>query len=75
VFTQTELIYLSDEQLRLLRNSIYANHGYIFKSRELADYFAPFRLHRPNPSFSESEFSETEKTNLQNIIAEENWRK
>lgn len=33
---------ISKPQLRILRNAIYAMHGYKFKSADLADYFARF---------------------------------
>ena len=69
------LILLTHEQLRLLRNSIYANHGYIFRSQDLIEYFDRFRLHKSNASFSENEFSEIERANLENIINQENRRK
>lgn len=37
--THEDLANLSKSQLRLLRNEIYARHGYIFKSKDLQDYF------------------------------------
>jgi hypothetical protein len=75
IIDNEKLILLSDYQLRILRNSLYANHGYIFNSQDLRDYFNKYKLHRPNGAFSENDFSEIEKTNLKNIIDEENWRK
>lgn len=35
------------EQLRLLRNAIFAYHGYIFKSDDLRWYFNQFRWYNP----------------------------
>jgi hypothetical protein len=75
IISTDNLILLTQEQLRLLRNSIYANHGYIFNSQDLKEYFNEFKLHRPNENFNENDFSEIERINLQNIINEENWRK
>ncbi|GGF29478.1 hypothetical protein GCM10010954_30730 [Halobacillus andaensis] len=35
-----ELTHLTKNELRLARNEIFARHGYIFKSKELRDYFS-----------------------------------
>ena len=69
-----ELELLNKEQLRILRNSIYAYHGYSFKSIELRDYFRKQEWYKINEKFSADNFSEKEKINLQNIIAEEKRR-
>ena len=37
--TEQDLRGLSDEELRLARNEIYARHGRKFKNKELQDYF------------------------------------
>lgn len=36
-----------------MRNSIYARHGYIFKRKDLADYFSQFPWYTPTTSNSE----------------------
>lgn len=38
--TDSDLAGFSKAQLRIMRNEIYARHGYIFKSKDLKDYFA-----------------------------------
>lgn len=43
-----ELSHLTKSNLRLLRNEIFARHGYIFKSQELTDYFSTFGWYKPN---------------------------
>lgn len=37
--TDEDLRYMSKHELRLLRNEIFARHGYIFKSRDLQEHF------------------------------------
>lgn len=53
----------SKESLRLLRNLIYAKHGYKFKSDELNKLFSDFDWYKPNDNFSEDSFTYYE-TNL-----------
>jgi hypothetical protein len=57
------------EDLRVLRNEIYARHGRIFKDKELQKYFEAQTWYRPNPDFKDDMLSETESKNLA-IIAE-----
>ena len=37
--TYDDIAYLSSSELRIRRNEIYARHGYIFKSKDLRNYF------------------------------------
>lgn len=37
--TYDDVAYLSAKELRIMRNEIYARHGYIFKSKDLRTYF------------------------------------
>jgi hypothetical protein len=69
-----ELSLLKKEQLRILRNSIFAYHGYRFNSVDLRNYFEKQRWYKINENFSENVFSENERINLQNILAEESRR-
>jgi hypothetical protein len=74
LITFDELVLLNKEQLRILRNSIYAYHGYVFRSIDLRDYFNSQEWYKLNNYFSENLFSENERINLENIIGEENKR-
>lgn len=72
-------IWYSKEQLRLVRNAIYALHGYSFKSKDLQEYFNKVGRnwnppYKENPNFSESDFSEIERTNINNLLEEEKRR-
>lgn len=63
---------LSKFQLRLLRNEIYARHGYVFQSKELNDYFSKKSWYKPDPSIREIKLSEIEQTNIDLIKSYEN---
>lgn len=60
------------EDLRVLRNEIYARHGRIFKNAELQKMFEAFAWYKPNPDFKDEMLSETESKNLVSIKEAEN---
>jgi hypothetical protein len=66
-----EMIFLTNRQLRVMRNAFYAQYGYIFRSKELQDIFTDQTLegfyYRPNPDFSESMLTETDRANMETI--------
>lgn len=55
---------LFTEDLRVLRNEIYARRGRIFKDAELQKYFAAQTWYQPNPDFKDEQLSEIEFKNL-----------
>jgi len=55
---------MSASQLWLLRNEIYARHGYVFQSKVLNDYFSCKSWYKPDPSIKEITLSETEQANI-----------
>ena len=55
---------LFTEDLRVLRNEIYARRGRIFKDAELQKYFAAQSWYQPNADFKDEMLNETEITNL-----------
>lgn len=55
------------EDLRVLRNEIYARHGRIFKDAELQKTFAAMDWYKPNPEFKDEMLSEIESKNLVSI--------
>ncbi len=59
--------------LRVMRNSILAKHGYMFSSRDLADYFAsqPWFSPRPSNDGVLDELSLVESLNIELIKCEE----
>lgn len=79
ITTSDELSIYKKDQLRIIRNAIYALHGYPFKSSDLQEYFKnvgkewnpPYKI---NPDFSEDDLSDIEKQNIKTILEEENKR-
>lgn len=66
----SDLVALSDYELRLARNEIFARYGYIFKSQELLNYFNTTSWYVPSISvenFNSSVFNEYEKYNVEFI--------
>lgn len=59
------------EDLRVLRNEIYARRGRVFKDPELQKYFAVQAWYVPNPDFKDEMLSEVESENLKKIKAAE----
>ncbi|MFK2826632.1 YARHG domain-containing protein [Bacillus sp. B190/17] len=62
--TYDDLAGFSQNELRLARNEIFARHGYVFKSKDLRNYFNSQAWYSPNPSFRESSLSAVEKSNV-----------
>ena len=72
--TNADLNGLSEWQIRIARNEIYARHGRIFKSDDLADYFASKSWYTPSVSadqFDNSYLNSIEIENLKLITAYE----
>lgn len=67
---------LSDSDLRILRNSFFAIHGYSFNSHDLHDYFSQYIWYIPDPNINEQSINlnQWEQDRLDKIIAEENRR-
>lgn len=59
--------------LRIIRNTIYAQHGYIFKSTDLKERFSQFDWYMPNPNLKMEDIKLTniEKRLLEEIIEKE----
>ncbi|MEO7538614.1 MAG: YARHG domain-containing protein [Pyrinomonadaceae bacterium] len=60
------------EDLRVLRNEIYARHGRVFKDKELQKFFDAQSWYKPDPEFKDEMLGEIEVQNLGKIrLAEE----
>ena len=68
---ESDFYDMSLEDLRILRNSIYARHGYIFKSEELKAFFSQYDWYHPTSTNVSSELSKIEKKNVEFIKAHE----
>lgn len=65
--TAADLAGLSAGDLRLLRNAIFAMHGYKFKSADLQEYFSAFPWYNATYSDVTAKLSPTEKANVETI--------
>ncbi|MBR4326211.1 MAG: YARHG domain-containing protein, partial [Bacteroidales bacterium] len=68
----SELDYFSKAQLRVMRNEIYARHGYVFSSADLKAHFAKMSWYKPLNDNSKVQLSELEQLNVDLIKAWEN---
>ncbi|MBV8855943.1 MAG: YARHG domain-containing protein [Acidobacteria bacterium] len=69
--TEEMLKGLSLNELRLLRNEVYARHGRQFKTEWLAQYFWSQPWYEAREDNKEPELSETDKKNIETIVAYE----
>ena len=65
--TDETLGALFAEDLRVLRNEIYARHGRVFKDAKLQQYFETQSWYTANPDFKDDQLNETEVANLAKI--------
>ena len=68
---------LTRDEVALVRNEIYARHGYVFQTEPFKTYFGNKDWYYPDESFSESDFNSIEKANKDFIVKYEKdkgWR-
>ena len=65
--TDETLGALFAEDLRVLRNEIYARHGRVFKDVKLQKYFEAQSWYKANPEFKDDQLNKIEITNLAKI--------
>ncbi|MCA9528089.1 MAG: YARHG domain-containing protein, partial [Myxococcales bacterium] len=70
--TNAQLANMSRRDLRLLRNMIYARHGYTFKSELLGDYFASFDWYTADPAYTTARLTRLDWRNIKVIKSLEN---
>jgi hypothetical protein len=69
--TEPMLANVSINDLRLLRNEVYARHGRPFQTTWLAEYFRSEPWYAPRKDFSDAELSATERANIAIITKRE----
>lgn len=62
-----DLTSLSREELRRLRNAVYARHGRTFDSADLQRYFDSRPWYKPRYDYNESDLTQTDRANIQLI--------
>lgn len=70
--TNDDLYHLNKNELRLLRNEIFARKGYIFSSQEMRDYFSQFDWYVPRYKNVYNQLNNVEKFNIDKIKEHEN---
>lgn len=65
--TSSDLNYLSSYQLKIMRNEIFARHGYIFKTTDMKNYFSNQRWYDPRYNNVDNLLTSTEKQNIELI--------
>jgi hypothetical protein len=71
---ESELTTLSREELRRLRNAVYARHGRTFDSADLQRYFEGRSWYKPRSDYTEAELTESDHANIKLIQTVENSR-
>ncbi len=77
IITEEYLNTLSEAEIALIRNEIYARHGYEFSNESFATYFSGKSWYEPNPNFSEDLLNDIEMKNKSIIVEYEKaqgWR-
>lgn len=65
--SEGDLAYKSCFELQVMRNEIFARHGYIFKTDDMRSYFSQQSWYRPRAADVSGELSAVEKSNAQVI--------
>jgi hypothetical protein len=67
IVTEDQLYDFSKEEVALIRNEIFARHGYVFKNPKYKEYFGSKSWYQPNKNFSDKVFNAIEKANIETI--------
>lgn len=70
--SEEALVSLNQHQLKILRNQVFANHGYKFRSDELKKYFSSCLWYTEREGFSTKSLNDVEKYNTALIKDYEN---
>lgn len=69
--TESDLAGMNNNQLRLMRNYIFARHGYIFSDQALTQHFSQYPWYKPTSKDVLGKFNSYEKKNVAIIKAHE----
>lgn len=67
ILTESDLVGMGSKELRIMRNWIFARHGYIFRTQELKDYFSRYPWYNPRYTDVSSMLSDVEIRNAEFI--------
>lgn len=68
----SELMEMTKRELKIMRNEIFARHGYIFKTKDMKNYFSAQNWYRPMYSNVTNRITIIEKKNIDLIKSFEN---
>jgi small-conductance mechanosensitive channel len=68
----SELSDMTERELKIMRNEIFARHGYIFKTKDMKNYFSAQSWYRPMYSNVTNRITIIEKKNIDLIKSFEN---
>jgi hypothetical protein len=74
VIHDLDLAVLTKRELRILRNTIFAKHGMIFRSNDLTIHFSKFNWYRPLHNNVDEQLTYIDKINISNIQTFENMK-
>ncbi len=75
LITESELTSYSKEELSIMRNEIFARHGYIFKRADLKEYFSQKTWYNPQYTNVDKYLTAIERQNVAVIQKVEKKRK
>lgn len=65
--TEEDLMFMDPTTMRLMRNAIFANHNYIFKSADLAEFYSHYSWYVPTKKDVAAEMNQVELFNIKFI--------
>ncbi|MFZ9942671.1 MAG: YARHG domain-containing protein [Bacteroidia bacterium] len=63
-----DISHLTKDEMTIMRNEIFARHGYTFKTQWLQDYFSKYSWYRPLYTDVSYQLSEIERANVKFIL-------
>lgn len=67
ILTYDDVAYLNKDELNIMRNEIFARHGFIFKTEKMIEYFIKQSWYRPMYSDVNASLTTIEQKNIQFI--------
>ncbi|WP_299437593.1 YARHG domain-containing protein [uncultured Aquimarina sp.] len=69
VFTRDELDHKTEEELAIIKNEIFASHGYMFTKKKWQDYFESKTWYIPSNTDAVNKLTEIERKNVELILS------
>jgi len=69
--TESDLAGKTKYDIKIMRNTIFAMHGYIFKTQDMKDYFSKQKWYKPQKDNVNTELSTIENKNIQFLKSHE----